>query len=72
VALMRVAIDATKCEGHGICALMFGERIELDRWGFGLVECGDLDDRRLVRRARRAAAACPKRAIVLVDDRRAR
>jgi ferredoxin len=65
---VRVVIDATRCEGHGICALFFGERIELDRWGFGLVERAELDDRRLVRKARRAVAACPRGAVRIVDE----
>jgi ferredoxin len=65
---MRLTIDATRCEGHGICALLFGEGIDLDRWGYGLVELPELRDRRQLRRARRAAAACPKGAIVLVAD----
>ena len=62
---MRVVvhIDPTRCRGHGICALMFGDAIELDRWGFGRPVDAELEGRRRLRQARRAARACPNGAI---------
>ena len=58
-----VRLDPTRCRGHGICALMFPDGVELDRWGYGRV----LDDvpggRRSLVQARRAQRACPNEAI---------
>ncbi len=59
----RLVVDLTRCRGHGICMLVFGDRIELDRWGFPVVDDADLDSARLLRRARRAVAACPAGAL---------
>ena len=64
----RVRIDPTRCRGHGICALFAPDQVDLDRWGYGRVIEAVLDDRRSLRRARRAAAACPNGALVLVED----
>ena len=62
---MRVVIriDPTRCRGHGICALLFSDAIELDHWGFGRPRDAELEGRRRIRQARRAARACPNRAI---------
>lgn len=30
----RLAIDWTRCDGHGLCAAVLPERFELDEWGF--------------------------------------
>lgn len=64
---LRVRVDQTRCAGHGICALILGDRVDLDGWGFAYAEDGTLDDRRLRRAARRAAAACPRGAIVVEE-----
>lgn len=64
---MRLRLDPTRCGGHGVCALIAAERIELDAWGFPLVDPTPLDDRRLRRAARRAVAACPRGALSLED-----
>ena len=60
-------IDPTRCRGHAICALFFAEGVELDQWGFGRVVADDVDAPRLLRRARRAAAACPNGAFVVTE-----
>jgi len=60
-----VRIDPTLCRGHAICALYFAEGVELDQWGFGRVVDASPSGRRALRRARRAAAACPNGAVVV-------
>jgi len=65
----RMRINPTRCRGHAVCALYLADAVEIDRWGFGRVVEADLDTRRAVRRARRAAAACPNGAVVVADDR---
>lgn len=64
---VRVRIDPTRCAGHGICALIAGRRIGLDAWGFAVVDPTPIDDAALRRRARRAAAACPRGALIVED-----
>lgn len=60
---LRLVVDPVRCDGHGICALFFSERIDLDAWGFPVVDPSPFDGSR---RARRAVAACPERALSLV------
>ncbi|MEI8050290.1 MAG: ferredoxin [Actinomycetes bacterium] len=66
--MVRVTIDLTRCEGHGICALVAPGVMDLDRYGYAVPFEGAL--RRVDRvQATRAAAACPRGAIdVTVDD----
>ncbi len=58
-----VRVDPTRCRGHGICALMFPDGIELDRWGYGRALPDEPGGRRAVAAATRAARACPNDAI---------
>jgi ferredoxin len=60
----RITIDWTRCDGHGLCAALLPERIELDEWGFPIVGqpiVGDTDESSV----RQAAAACPALALRL-------
>ncbi|HEY5110390.1 MAG TPA: ferredoxin [Acidimicrobiales bacterium] len=65
---VTVRIDPTLCRGHAICALFFSDGVELDQWGFGRVVDDVVDSTRLLKRARRAAAACPNGAFIIADD----
>ncbi|MHB1786551.1 MAG: ferredoxin [Acidimicrobiales bacterium] len=62
---MYVTVDPTRCDGHGICSLLFAERIDLDDWGFATVDETVFDDPRLAKKARRAVAACPEGALAI-------
>ena len=62
-----VRIDPTLCRGHAICTLFYSEGIVLDRWGYGRVDAPTAEDRRAIRRAYRAAAACPNGAVEVVE-----
>lgn len=57
-------VDPIACTGHGVCAELLPELIDLDDWGYPL-----LPDRPLPRElhgaARRAVAACPTLALRL-------
>jgi ferredoxin len=60
---LRIRIDPTACTGHGVCADLLPERIELDEWGFPIIQpevpLG------LAAHARRAVRACPVLALRL-------
>jgi ferredoxin len=60
---MRIRVNPIECDGHGICAELFPERVRLDDWGFPIVD-GDVPPA-LERHARRAVAACPVQALRL-------
>jgi ferredoxin len=66
--MTKLAVDPIACTGHGICAEMLPEGVRLDEWGYPLVAAGDVP-RDLLRQARKAAAACPARALLLVERR---
>lgn len=61
--MTRLAIDWTRCDGHGLCAELLPRRIARDDWGFPVLDPtlpeGDLAD------VRRAVAACPALALRL-------
>jgi len=61
---IRVAVDMIRCEGHGICAELFPERITLDDWGYPIVDQRPIP-RELEAHAKRAADACPTLAVLL-------
>ena len=62
---MRVEVDWTRCDGHGLCALLLPENIGSDSDGFPVVHDPVVDPDAL-RHARRAASACPALALRLV------
>ena len=64
--MSSLAVDPIRCTGHGLCAELLPEGIALDEWGYPLLARGELPPD-LVRTARRAAAACPTRALRLAE-----
>ena len=66
--MMEVRIDPIRCRGHAICALLFVDGIELDKWGFGRVADPSPSTTGGIRQALRAAAACPNGAIVITGS----
>jgi ferredoxin len=59
-----VRVNPIACEGHGLCAELFPERIELDDWGYPIVDATPIP-RSLENHAQRAVAACPTLALLL-------
>jgi ferredoxin len=60
---LRLRLDPIACTGHGLCADLLPERIELDEWGFPII-LGDVT-RSQITHARRAVRACPTLALAL-------
>ena len=54
-------LDAARCDGVGMCALVAPDLVTLDRWGFPVLDSAA--DPSLVRQAKAAARACPHRAL---------
>jgi ferredoxin len=51
-------IDMLACDGRGVCAELFPERIAMDDWGYAIVDPTPIDAS-LMPHAKRAVAACP-------------
>jgi ferredoxin len=60
---MRLEIDPITCSGHGLCADLLPELIELDEWGYPIIEAAVPGS--LTAHARRAVSACPALALRL-------
>jgi len=64
---MRVRVNPITCQAHGLCAEMLPEWIQLDEWGYPIPDGQQLPEQ-LTAHARRAAAACPARAVLLSSE----
>ena len=61
---MRIEIDWTRCDGHGLCARLLPERLDVDEWGFPILLDAQVPTD-LEQHARSAVAACPRLALRL-------
>jgi ferredoxin len=61
---MQLRVNPTTCQAHGVCAEMLPEWVELDEWGYPILD-GEEIPRSLVAEAKRAARSCPVLALVL-------
>lgn len=57
-------VDPIACDGHGLCAELFPERIQLDDWGFPIIDSEPIPGS-LLGHARRAVSQCPTLALRL-------
>ena len=60
----HLEVDPIACVGHGLCAELFPEWIELDDWGYPIVDGAPIPPE-LLGLAQRAADACPTLALLL-------
>lgn len=65
MSALQMMVDPTRCAGHGICCLLFRERIDLDDWGYAAVDPAPFEDQRLTKKALRAMKACPEGALAV-------
>ena len=61
-----LVLDPVACDGRGVCAEVLPERVELDRWGYPIVDGAEIPPP-LVDHAIRAVRSCPKQALHLVE-----
>jgi ferredoxin len=61
---IRMHVDMIACDGRGVCAEFFPERIHLDDWGYPIIDPTPIDHR-LMAHAKRAVAGCPLLALSL-------
>jgi ferredoxin len=60
----QLRVNPIACRGHGVCAELLPEIIELDPWGYPILRSAVIPPA-LTLHARRAAAACPVLALIL-------
>jgi ferredoxin len=60
----RLIVDPIACTGHGACAELFPEGVQLDDWGYPMLDGAPIPDE-LLAHARRAVATCPTLALRL-------
>jgi ferredoxin len=61
---LELRVNPIACDGHGLCAELFPERVSLDEWGFPVIDDEPIP-RSLERHAKRAVAECPTLALLL-------
>ncbi|HEV3131303.1 MAG TPA: ferredoxin [Acidimicrobiales bacterium] len=61
---VRLRVDPVACDAYGYCAELLPERVTVDEWGYPRVDGAPVEGD-LVELATRAAAECPRRAVLL-------
>jgi ferredoxin len=64
---VTLRVNPIACVGHGMCAELLPELIQLDRWGYPIVSSATVP-RPLADHARRAVQACPTLALLLKES----
>ncbi len=62
----HLRLDPIRCDAHGICAELLPELIELDEWGYPILDDRPVPDT-LVKQTRRAVNLCPRLALALEE-----
>jgi len=62
----RLRVNPIACAGHGLCAELLPEVIELDPWGYPILRSPAVPAS-VIDHARRAADACPTLALLLEE-----
>jgi ferredoxin len=62
----RLVVDPVACDGIGMCAHLAPDLVQVDSWGYPIVTAQPSSTGQ-DRQAVRAAAACPRRAMLLAD-----
>lgn len=60
----ELRVDPIACDGRGLCAELFPEWIELDDWGYPIIDKRPVPTS-LLEHAQRAVGECPKLALRL-------
>ena len=61
---MELKVNPIRCEAYGLCSELLPELVELDEWGYPIVDGEPVSGEELAH-AKRAAQACPTFALLL-------
>jgi ferredoxin len=64
----RLQLDPIACDGHGLCADLLPEAVDIDEWGFPILRADAVIGPDLLPHARRAISACPTLALRMRKD----
>jgi ferredoxin len=67
---LHLKINPVACAGHGLCAELLPELIELDDWGYPIVHNKGVVPPHFEELAQKAAEVCPTVALLLERKRR--
>ena len=62
----RLRVNPIACTGHGLCAELLPEVVELDPWGYPILRSSTVPAS-VIDHARRAVDACPTLALLLEE-----
>jgi ferredoxin len=65
--MKSIRVNPIACDGRGLCAELFPERIVLDDWGYPIVDETPIPPS-LEHHARRAVTMCPTLALALTES----
>ena len=57
---VQIRVNPIECKAHGLCAEMLPEWIELDEWGYPILDGADLPDQLAARSARSTRLSHPR------------
>lgn len=60
----RLRLDPIRCDAYGHCAELLPELIEVDEWGYPIIEQSEIPEH-LRGDTRRAVSACPRLALAI-------
>ena len=63
---VTIRVNPSACVGHGMCAELLPELIQLDPWGYPILSSAAVP-RPLADHARRAVQACPALALLIEE-----
>ena len=64
--MTRLRVDWVACDGHGLCAALLPELVDLDEWGYPVLASDEVPDA-LRSHARSAVTRCPASALRLQE-----
>lgn len=63
----KLRINPIACNGHGMCAELLPELIDLDDWGYPIVKTSEIP-LNLLDLAKRAERVCPTLAVMIIEN----
>ncbi len=63
----KLRINPIACNGHGMCAELLPELIDLDDWGYPIIKTSEIP-LNLLDMAKRAERICPTLAVMILEN----
>ncbi len=64
---MKLNIDATRCDGYGVCAQIAPDIFKLDEWGYAFLGEDENFEHEEIELIQQAVADCPRAAIAVIE-----